>query len=178
MQNKSTQEDFYMQLRLLNLLNPEHARPGWDTYFIRLAEMAATRSNCIKVKQGVIIVNNKKVVATGYNGTPAHMLNCNENGCSMCNNDDESECLCIHAEINSLIEAGRVRTIGSDLYSTHFPCIKCARSILQSEIKRVIYSRAESFCENSFLLFCNGKIEVMLKSPAVGSNTLEMGIES
>ena len=99
------------------------------------------------------------------------MLNCNEYGCNACSKRDDSECLCIHAEINALIEAGRCRTIGSDLYTTHFPCVACARSILQSEIKRIIYSRSESFCEDSFYLFSNAKIEVILKAPAIGSET-------
>ena len=154
---------------MLDLLNPEHARPGWDTYFIRLAEMAATRSSCVQYKQGVIIVNNKKVVATGYNGTPAHMPNCSENGCNSCNKLDDSQCLCIHAEINSLIEAGRCRTIGAQLYTTHFPCVNCTRSIIQSEIARVIYSRPESWCEDSNALLRNAGIEVLLKPLAVGS---------
>ena len=96
------------------------------------------------------------------------MINCNENGCDFCNKKKETDCLCIHAEINALIEAGRSRTIGSDFYTTHFPCVYCARSILQSEVGRVVYSRAETFDEKVFLLFFQAKIQVVFQLPTVG----------
>jgi dCMP deaminase len=156
-----------MQLRTLDLLNPEHSRPTWDTYFIRLAEMAATRSSCILSKQGTIIVKESKVISTGYNGTPANMINCNQNGCEGCNRNDGSQCYCIHAEINALIEAGRSRTTGSDLYTTHFPCMDCARSILQSQIKRVIYSRTESYRPDVESFFHKFGIQVLVQFPAI-----------
>ncbi|OMJ78868.1 hypothetical protein SteCoe_21221 [Stentor coeruleus] len=171
-QNKGNEEEFYSQLRLLDLLNPEHSRPSWDTYFIRLAEMAATRSSCVSSKQGAIIAKDKKVISTGYNGTPAKLTNCNEYGCKFCNKIDDSECLCIHSEINALIEAGRNRTTGSDLYTTHMPCISCSKSILQSDIKRVIYSRQESFREDTFNFLTSANIPLILQFPAIASKVI------
>lgn len=68
-------------LRALNLTNEERLRPSWDQYFMRLASLAAQRSNCMKRRVGCVLVREKRVISTGYNGTPRNLRNCNEGGC-------------------------------------------------------------------------------------------------
>ncbi|EKM61256.1 uncharacterized protein PHACADRAFT_204417 [Phanerochaete carnosa HHB-10118-sp] len=104
-------EEFHRHLESLDLANPERLRPGWDTYFMRLASLASLRSNCMKRRVGAILVRNKRILASGYNGTPRGLTNCNEGGCTRCNMASETvaECVCLHAEENALLEAGRER---------------------------------------------------------------------
>lgn len=68
-------------LRDLDLANEQRLRPNWDEYFIQLASLAAQRSNCMKRRVGCVLVRDKRVISTGYNGTPRNMKNCNEGGC-------------------------------------------------------------------------------------------------
>ncbi|KAK4058339.1 Deoxycytidine monophosphate (dCMP) deaminase [Microbotryomycetes sp. JL221] len=104
-------------------------RPPWDTYFMQLADLASLRSNCMKRRVGAVLVRDHRVVSTGYNGTPRGVKNCNQGGCSRCNSNGDGltlekdskikgmgegldECLCLHAEENALLEAGRARLSG------------------------------------------------------------------
>lgn len=109
----------HAHLRSLDLTNPERLRPSWDTYFMHLSDLAARRSNCMKRRVGCIIVKDQRVIAMGYNGTPKGMCNCNAGGCKRCNEGApcgtrRDQCLCIHAEENALLEAGKERvTSGS-----------------------------------------------------------------
>ncbi|KAM0754942.1 hypothetical protein T439DRAFT_284668 [Meredithblackwellia eburnea MCA 4105] len=139
-------------------------RPPWDVYFMRLAQLASLRSNCMKRRVGAVIVREKRVVSTGYNGTPRGVRNCNEGGCGRCNGygdgmDPEKksergiaqmgvgldECLCLHAEENALLEVGRDRvsgggTTGAVLYCNTCPCLRCAVRIVQCGVSEVVYS--------------------------------------
>ncbi|THZ08785.1 deoxycytidylate deaminase, partial [Aureobasidium pullulans] len=101
-------------LDALNLLDPARMRPTWDQYFMQLADLAARRSNCMRRQVGCVLVRGKRVISTGYNGTPRNVTNCNEGGCARCNTSKGggtglSTCLCLHAEENALLEAGRER---------------------------------------------------------------------
>ena len=94
---------FWNQLHTLRLLDPSRLRPSWDAYFMRLCDLAARRSNCMKRRVGCILAKNHRVVATGYNGTPRGIKNCNEGGCKRCNDNSGravglDTCLCLHAE--------------------------------------------------------------------------------
>lgn len=138
------------QLNHLNLKNRERLRPAWDSYFMSLASLAALRSNCMKRRVGCVIVRDNRVIATGYNGTPRKFKNCNEGGCPRCNNGDAcgvglSTCLCLHAEENALLEAGRDR-IGSSatVYCNTCPCLTCSIKIVQAGIREVVYSQSYS----------------------------------
>lgn len=148
-------ENLYVQLSELNLLDQTRLRPNWDAYFMRLADLAALRSNCMKRRVGCVIAHDKRVIATGYNGTPRHMTNCNEGGCPRCNNGNGSgaalsTCLCLHAEENALLESGRDR-IGDNavLYCNTCPCLTCSVKIVQSGIKEVVYSLDYSMDDTS-----------------------------
>lgn len=126
--------------------NAPPLRPTWDTYFMKLATLAASRSNCMKRRVGCVIVREKRVIATGYNGTPRHLMNCFDGGCPRCNGAESSNlntCLCLHAEENALLEAGRDR-VGSNatLYCDTCPCLTCSVKIVQTGIKEVVYSQS------------------------------------
>ena len=134
----TTMDSLHKTLEDLNLGNEQRLRPNWDQYFMQLASLAAQRSNCMKRRVGCVLVREKRVISTGYNGTPRNLRNCNEGGCKSascleqvpvliqvgprCNSGasagvDLSTCLCIHAEENALLEAGRERIReGSILY--------------------------------------------------------------
>jgi dCMP deaminase len=101
----------------INILDADRLRPSWDSYFMTLASLASMRSNCMKRRVGAILVRDKRIVGTGYNGTPLGLTNCNEGGCARCNGLEAREsCLCLHAEENALLEAGRERVSGATLY--------------------------------------------------------------
>ncbi|KAA8499202.1 Deoxycytidylate deaminase [Porphyridium purpureum] len=145
--NYDTTEALWQQLQTLDLANPVRLRPSWDVYFLRLADLTATRTNCMKRRVGAVIVRECRVVATGYNGTPKNCPNCNAGGCERCNSfsaagEDLYQCLCCHAEENAIIEAGRDRCRGGTIYTNLFPCMSCTKKIIQAEITRVVYSRA------------------------------------
>ncbi|KEP60611.1 UNVERIFIED_CONTAM: cytidine and deoxycytidylate deaminase zinc-binding region domain-containing protein [Hammondia hammondi] len=131
----------------------ELVRPSWDTYFMRLTFLASTRSNCMKRRVGAIVARGNRVIATGYNGTPSQAANCNAGGCARCNDPSVSQgraleaCECIHAEANALLEAGRDRAMNGTLYVTCLPCLGCAKLVVQSAIRTVVY--AEEYDDKS-----------------------------
>lgn len=156
----STVQDLYVKLSELNLTDQQRLRPSWDSYFMRLADLAALRSNCMKRRVGCVIVKDNRVVATGYNGTPRNLKNCNQGGCSRCNNSlnssglNLSTCLCLHAEENALLESGRERISGNTiLYCNTCPCLTCTIKIVQTGIKEVVYSQSYSMDELSSKVF-------------------------
>lgn len=111
---------------------------------MRLASLAAERSNCMKRRVGCVLVREKRVISTGYNGTPRGLKNCAEGGCARCNEGQGSgvglgTCLCIHAEENALLEAGRERIReGAILYCDTCPCLTCSIKICQVGIAEVV----------------------------------------
>ena len=117
---------------------------------MQLASLAALRSNCMKRSVGCVLVRGKRVISTGYNGTPRGMKNCNDGGCKRCNASMRSgvgldTCLCLHAEENALLEAGRDRVgEGATLYCNTCPCLTCSVKISQIGISEVVYSNAYS----------------------------------
>lgn len=148
--------------------NPEESnpplRPDWDTYFMKLATLAASRSNCMKRRVGCVIVRDSRVIATGYNGTPRHLTNCFNGGCPRCNQGDSRNlhtCLCLHAEENALLETGRDR-VGSNatLYCDTCPCLTCSVKIVQTGITEVVYSQSYSMDEESFKVLKAGGVKV------------------
>ena len=147
----------YATLGNLNLPDPARLRPSWDSYFMALASLAAQRSNCMKRRVGCVVVRDKRVISTGYNGTPRGMRNCGEGGCGRCNNMGFggsksgvglATCLCIHAEENALLEAGRERIgdgrDGVVLYCDTCPCLTCSIKIVQVGVGEVVYAQGYS----------------------------------
>ena len=118
----------------------------WNEYFLEIAKTCATRSNCFRAKVGAVIVGeDKKIKATGYNGTPSKVISCYELGkCYRIENNIPSgtryeTCRSIHAEQNAIIQAGQDRCKGATMYiyGHNFICILCKRFIVQAGIKDV-----------------------------------------
>lgn len=144
--NFATIKEFHAALEDLNLLDAERVRPSWDRYFMTIADLASQRSNCMKRRVGCVLVRDKRIVSTGYNGTPRGFTNCSDGGCPRCNSGSKggsllSTCLCLHAEENALLEAGRDRITSGTLYCNTCPCLTCSIKIVQSGVKEVVYSQ-------------------------------------
>ncbi|BDD63805.1 hypothetical protein MAP00_008665 [Monascus purpureus] len=153
--SSSSLQELHTSLDSLNLADEQRLRPNWDQYFMQLASLAAQRSNCMKRRVGCVLVREHRVISTGYNGTPRHLRNCNEGGCSRCNRGEGggvglSTCLCIHAEENALLEAGRERIReGAILYCNTCPCLTCTVKIAQVGISEVVYSQSYNMDRDS-----------------------------
>lgn len=121
-------------------------RPDWREYFMRIAEMASTRSTCLRRQIGAVIVRDKKILSTGYNGAPRKLRHCLDTGClrqklNIPSGERHEMCRAIHAEQNAIVQAAVSGTIilGAELYSTARPCSLCAKMIINAGIKRIIY---------------------------------------
>ncbi|KIW14584.1 hypothetical protein PV08_07368 [Exophiala spinifera] len=151
----SSIRSYYTFLSTLDLPSPDRLRPTWDAYFMTLAHLASRRSNCMKRRVGCVLVHNSRIISTGYNGTPRNLRNCNEGGCARCNSASTggsalSTCLCLHAEENALLEAGRERIReGCILYCDTCPCLTCSVKIAQVGVKEVVYSQTYNMDEAS-----------------------------
>ena len=159
--NDGALDQLYPQIdRLLVKLLKEVQRPSWDEYIMDIAKVVASRSNCMKRKVAAIIVRDKRVVSTGYNGTPRGTRNCNEGGCPRCNSLAASgtaldECLCSHGEENAIVQASYHGTALKDsiIYTTFAPCLQCCKMIINSGIREVIYNMDYPLNESAFRLF-------------------------
>ncbi len=121
-------------------------RPSWDEYFMNLAHLAATRSTCVRRQVGAVIVKDRMVLSTGYNDTPRGMTNCGDGGCERCRSGAApgtalDTCLCLHAEQNAIIQAAYhgVGIASGMIYSTHQPCLTCAKMIVNAGLVRIVY---------------------------------------
>lgn len=140
-------------------------RPTWQEYFISLAQIVASRSNCMKRKVGAVIVKNNRVLCIGYNGTSTSTVNCCDGGCDRCNNNirrgkELANCFCIHAEESAFLERNSLEIHGAELYTTVYPCRLCSRKIVQLHIAKVYYIYEYVNDEEVRRLFRDNKIEV------------------
>lgn len=133
--------------RLLLDLSRREVRLDWDSYFMEIAKVVALRSNCIKRKVAAVLVKDRRIISTGYNGTPRGVRNCSEGGCPRCSEMTSSgksleECLCSHAEENAITQAAYhgVHIKDSTLYTTYSPCLICAKMIINAGIREVVYN--------------------------------------
>jgi dCMP deaminase len=116
---------------------------------MRIAEVVALRGNCIKRKVAAVVVKDRRIISTGYNGTPRGVRNCSEGGCPRCRDEDIpsgtrlDECVCCHAEENAITQAAYHGTSlkGATLYSTMSPCLLCAKMIINSGIQEVVFNQ-------------------------------------
>mgnify|MGYP001309321727 CR=1 FL=1 len=113
-------------------------RPSWDAYFMELAEVVAKRSTCPRRHVGAVLVRDRRILATGYNGAPPGFPHCTEEGCLM----RDGHCVrAIHAEVNAIVQAALhgVTVQGSTLYTTATPCIHCAKMLIGAGVRRIVY---------------------------------------
>jgi dCMP deaminase len=139
---------------------PHAKRPGWDAYFMDIARVVGSRSNCIRRQVAAVIVKDRRLISTGYNGTPRGVRNCFEGGCPRCASNapsgaDLGECICSHAEENSITQAAYhgIQVRGATLYCTLSPCLQCARMIINAGIYEVVYEDVYEFSQQTRGLF-------------------------
>lgn len=116
-------------------------RPSWDEYFMAMARITATRANCDRLHTGAVLVKDKRIIATGYNGAPPGLPTCDEVGHLL----EDGHCVrTIHAEHNAILQVARLQgasTEGTTLYTLYSPCIHCAKYLVAAGIKRVVYDK-------------------------------------
>jgi dCMP deaminase len=118
----------------------EIQRPTWDKYFMNIANEVAKRSTCERAQVGAVIVKEKRILTTGYNGSPRGLPHCSEAGCLM----DNGHCVrTLHAEQNAIIQAALhgIITEGATIYVTHQPCFLCAKMIINAGLVRIVYDK-------------------------------------
>lgn len=118
------------------------ARPSWDEYFTRIAHEVATRSTCPRLAVGAVVVRDKRILTTGYNGSPSGMPHCEDVGCLIRIVDGRESCQrTLHAEQNAIIQAAYhgLSVRDSTLYCTHQPCLLCVKMTMNAGIKEVRY---------------------------------------
>jgi dCMP deaminase len=130
------------------LFKLQDSRPSWDQYFMNIADQVKMRANCMSAKKGTVIVKDKMVISSGYNGTPKGIEHCTSGGCQRCTSRHlgklksgiySEPCICNHSEENAIVQAAYngASTKGASLYTTFTPCTMCAKMIINSGIIEV-----------------------------------------
>ncbi len=134
-------------------------RPDWDEYFLKLAMLASERATCPRMHCGCVLVKDKNVIATGYNGSIPGDEHCEEAGCLVVDN----HCIrTVHAEMNALIQAAKRghAVEGSTAYVTNMPCTTCAKSLITAGVKRVVvFSDYHDTLATQFFVKANVRID-------------------
>jgi dCMP deaminase len=125
----------------------EKTRPNWDEYFMEIAQTAMKRSTCLRRSVGALLVKDKHILATGYNGVPKNLRHCSETGClrqqmNVPSGKMHELCRGLHAEQNAIIQAALhgVPIDGATLYCTHQPCVVCAKMLINAGVKRIVFA--------------------------------------
>lgn len=141
-------------------------RPDWDTYFLNIAHVVGTRANCLRRKVAAVIVKDRRIISTGYNGTPRGVRNCFDGGCERCRSDASSgegltECICSHAEENAITQAAYhgIALQNATLYCTMSPCLTCAKMIINAGIREVVCETDYHFAEQTKALFAEAGVK-------------------
>lgn len=121
-------------------------RPSWDEYFMNIAGQVSERSTCLRRKVGAVIVRDRRILATGYNGAPSGIKHCIDIGClreeqGIASGERHELCRGLHAEQNAIIQAALygVAVDGASIYSTHQPCVLCAKMLINAGIREIYY---------------------------------------
>ncbi|HII53628.1 TPA: AAA family ATPase [Candidatus Micrarchaeota archaeon] len=168
--NNDIIEELYNDIDLLlrRLLKKiKSKRPSWDEYFMNIAKVVASRSNCMKRHVAAVIVKDGRIISTGYNGTPRKTRNCDEGGCPRCNSFAESgtkleECLCSHGEENAIVQASYhgISIKESVIYTTFSPCLICTKMIINAGIAEVVFNSKYPMSELSIALLTEAGVKV------------------
>jgi dCMP deaminase len=149
-------------------------RPTWDEYFMQITALVASRSTCMRRQVGAILVKEKNILATGYNGTPSGIKHCDVTGClreqlNVPSGERHELCRGLHAEQNAIIQAARhgVNISGSILYCTNSPCIICTKMLINAGIRKVVY--LEGYSDNlSVAMLDEAGIEALSFAEVIG----------
>jgi len=121
-------------------------RPSWEEYFMEITRLVAKRSTCLRRQVGALLVKDKNILATGYNGTPAGISHCSQTGCirqklQVPSGQRHELCRGLHAEQNAIIQAAKhgINIAEAVLYCTNYPCIICTKMLINAGISRVVY---------------------------------------
>lgn len=124
-------------------------RPSWDEYFMGIAEQVAGRATCVRRACGAVLVKEKRILATGYNGAPAGLRHCEEIGClreelGVPSGEKHELCRAIHAEQNAVVQAARhgIAIDGATVYCTHQPCVLCGKILINAGVTEIVYRDA------------------------------------
>ncbi len=122
------------------------ARPRWEIYFLQIAKLTGTRSTCLRRQVGALLIKDRNILATGYNGAPAGLAHCEDTGClrlrhKVPSGERHELCRGLHAEQNAIIQAAShgVSIKGAELYCTNFPCVICSKMLINAGIKDIHY---------------------------------------
>ena len=122
-------------------------RPDWDRYFMEIAELVSRRSTCLSRRVGAVVVKDRRILATGYNGTPRGLPHCIDIGClrrdlGIPSGQQLELCRGSHGEENAIVQAASygISLSGGEIYCTHQPCLTCAKMIINAGIKRVVFA--------------------------------------
>jgi dCMP deaminase len=142
-------------------------RPSWDEYFMSIATAVASRSNCVKRKVAAVVTIDRRIISTGYNGTPRGTRNCNEGGCPRCNDlvpggTALHDCYCSHGEENAITQAAYhgVGLRGGTLYTTFSPCLQCTKLIINAGLSEVVYNAVYPLGGSSLDLLAEAGVKV------------------
>ena len=121
-------------------------RPDWDTYFMEMAKLASRRSSCLRRAVGAVLVKDRRLLSSGYNGVPSGVTHCEVTGClreklSVPSGERHELCRGLHAEQNAIIQAAfhGVSIRDAVLYCTNLPCIICAKMLINAGVRRIVY---------------------------------------
>lgn len=141
----------------------------WDHYFLNIARETATRSNCVRRQHGAVIVKDRRIRSTGYNGPPSGHAHCDEGACPRASSGATSgwghdNCVAIHAEANAILFAAPAERERASIYITGVPCFTCAKLIANSGITEVV-TTGEPYEDwdrvRDFLLDCNVRVRIL-----------------
>lgn len=134
-------------------------RPSWNEYFMSITELVAQRATCVRRKVGAILVQDKRVVTTGYNGAPSQISHCLDIGClreeqSVPSGERHELCRGLHAEQNAIIQAAihGVSVEGATLYCTNMPCSICSKMLINARIEKVYYKEGYADSLSSLMM--------------------------
>lgn len=148
-------------------------RPSWDEYFLKIAQEVSHRSTCLRRQVGAILVKERRILATGYNGAPSGIRHCSEAGCTrellaIPSGERHELCRGLHAEQNALLQAAYhgVAISGATIYSTHQPCVVCAKMLINAGVKEIAFEEGypdllaeELMAEAKITLRCLATVE-------------------
>lgn len=124
---------------------PKDTRPTWDEYFLGIADLVSKRSTCLRRRVGAVLVKDRRMLATGYNGAPSMIAHCSDTGCireklNIPSGERHELCRGLHAEQNAFLQAALHGTSlkGASIYSTTQPCIICAKMIINAGLREVV----------------------------------------
>ncbi len=129
---------------MVDYTNPQNFtlpnRPSWDEYFMMAAKLASTRATCLQRKVGTVIVKQKRIIATGFNGSPPGLPHCSDVGCLILPGRGTACQRVLHSEHNAVLQDSR-NLEGATLYTSFLPCLNCMKTVISAKIKEVVYEK-------------------------------------